>query len=165
MGVGVSWEKARKMQHKMSKTRSHVQSRILEITNLLAPPLGEETNKGPQAKTESASTSNPNSSIPIEAIPTMPNEPPSYKDTMSENLSSEPPPYTVSQSTSTPNLNVQSEMDNIATENTCLSKESESSHSQMIRSATTDSVGSSEHGEIIFRMESVQASTDVSSTI
>ena len=118
MGVGVSWEKARKMQHKMSKTRNHVQSRILEITNLLAPPLGEEANKGPQPKTDSASTSNPlspNSSIPIEANPTMPNEPPSYKDTMSENLSSEPPPYTVSQSTSTPNLNVQSEMDNIAT--------------------------------------------------
>merc|ERR1719186_885691 len=54
MGVGMSWEKARKMQHKMSKTRSHVQSRILEITNLLAPPLGEEANKGPQPKTDSA---------------------------------------------------------------------------------------------------------------
>ena len=39
------WEKARKMQQKMSKTRSHVESRIIEITNILAPPISQEERK------------------------------------------------------------------------------------------------------------------------
>ena len=37
---GDEWARARTMQQKMGRTRSHVESRILEITEILAPPLG-----------------------------------------------------------------------------------------------------------------------------
>jgi hypothetical protein len=40
LGKGDEWARARTMQQKMGRTRSHVESRILEITEILAPPLG-----------------------------------------------------------------------------------------------------------------------------
>eukprot|EP00092_Neocalanus_flemingeri_P009711 GFUD01010459.1.p1 GENE.GFUD01010459.1~~GFUD01010459.1.p1 ORF type:complete len:110 (+),score=19.73 GFUD01010459.1:58-387(+) len=42
IGLGLNWEKGRKMQQKMSKTRSHVQSRILQISEQLSPSLNEQ---------------------------------------------------------------------------------------------------------------------------
>ena len=39
LGNDQQFVKARKMQGKMEKTRSHVESRIRDITNILAPPV------------------------------------------------------------------------------------------------------------------------------
>jgi len=41
-GQGPEWEKAKKMQEKMSKTRIHVSDRIIQLTDILAPPSPPE---------------------------------------------------------------------------------------------------------------------------
>eukprot|EP00092_Neocalanus_flemingeri_P040513 GFUD01044118.1.p1 GENE.GFUD01044118.1~~GFUD01044118.1.p1 ORF type:complete len:589 (-),score=207.51 GFUD01044118.1:128-1894(-) len=161
-GAGPTWEKARKMQVKMSKTRSHVESRIFELTNILAPPQGEPQTKAPprpQAPTQAAKSAAPSRPPPPEKVnkplrPTKPEAPPSYEVAMSENPQSAPPPYTKS-STSAPYLNVQAELDEIGEEIIDLTECESESAVAMKRSGTADSVGSSE-GEILFRMEGVQ---------
>merc|ERR1719347_2437817 len=102
-GQGPAWDKARSLQQKMSKTRVHVESRIVELTNILAPP-------GPQVpQTQPAVASTSSSRLPA--------QPPSYEESVQ-------PPPTYSQS--------------------------------MKRSETSDSVSSSEQGEILFSMAGVQ---------
>ena len=118
------------MQQKMPTARNHVQSRIIEITNLLAPPLDQHGGKEP--------ATNPNSTGGAQTLsateePTKPESsntctPPSYQDAMCEEVSSDPPAYT------------------------------EDDPESMRRSATSDS----EQGEILFSMESVQVSEEVS---
>ena len=90
------WEKARKMQHKMSKTRSHVESRIIEITNLLAPPIAsskEDMQTSSKAK-PAAETQSLERNKPIESESSKTSSPPSYEDATSQEASSAPPPYT-----------------------------------------------------------------------
>jgi hypothetical protein len=36
----MEWGRVRTLQQKMGRTRDHVESRILAITDILAPPLG-----------------------------------------------------------------------------------------------------------------------------
>ena len=128
------------------------------------PPAGaSKSNTGsmPHAA-ESAAPSRP---TPPE-MTKKPSKPPSYEDAVSGKLPSvpPPPPYTKSSRTA-PYLNVQAELDEIADENLDLPKYGSGSASQMKRSATSDSVGSTEQGEILFIMESVQVIPDVPSWI
>merc|ERR1719154_510292 len=62
-----------------------------------------------------------------------------------------PPPYSVSGTSRAPYLNIQAELDEIGAE-----YGSTESTSSMVRSSSADSVGSSEQGEMLFLMESVQ---------
>jgi len=151
MGDGPTWEKARKMQLKMSKTRSHVQSRILEITNQLAPPLDENISimhQTPAKELNPLSAGSEITSTSRESTSTMQNQGqnikqvllPSYEDSMSQNPSQPPPPYTLSESTSFQPEPIEVNL----------------SSNEMKRSATADSVGNSVQGEILFRMEGVQ---------
>jgi len=123
IGEGLVWEKARKMQQKMSKTRSHVESRIIEITNILAPPISQEERKGsgdetPTQSNEAASKEEgSNSNV---------NCPPCYETAMCQETPAAPPSYI------------------------------ETDPGTMKRSATSDSMGSSEQGEILFSMGGVQ---------
>ena len=153
MGDGPTWEKARKMQLKMSKTRSHVQSRILEITNQLAPPLDENISimhQTPATELSPLSAGSEITSTSRESTSTMQNQGqnikqvllPSYEDSMSQNPSQPPPPYTLSESTSFQPEPIEVNL----------------SSNEMKRSATADSVGNSVQGEILFRMEGVQVS-------
>ena len=64
------------MQQKMSTARSHVQSRINEITNLIAPPLDKHEDKDRATKPDSTEAA------------------PSYQDAMCEKVSTDPPAYT-----------------------------------------------------------------------
>merc|ERR1719318_260247 len=128
IGVGIIWEKARKMQQKMYTARTHVQSRIIEITNLLAPPLDQYGAKDPCPKPNLGQAAQTLQDINKPPKPEMgpTGTPPSYKDAVSEEVSSDPPPYT------------------------------EDDPESIRRSETSDSVGSSEQGEILYSMESVQ---------
>lgn len=118
------------MQQKMSTARNHVESRIIEITNLLAPPLDKHGAKEPSPKPNLGQDAQTLASMDK---PTQPEKstactPPSYQDALCEEGSSDPPPY------------------------------AEDEPESMRRSATSDSVGSSEQGEILFSMQSVQVS-------
>merc|ERR1719244_545769 len=121
IGEGLVWEKARKMQQKMSKTRSHVESRIIEITNILAPPISQEERKvgGDEtpAQSNEAATKEEGSNSNVTC-------PPSYEAATCQETPSAPSSYT--------------------------------DPGTMKRSATSDSVGSSEQGEILFSMGGVQ---------
>ena len=117
------------MQQKMSTARIHVQSRINEITNLLAPPQDKHEGKDPATQSSSTAAQ----TLSATNKPTQPEmsttcTPPSYQDAVCGEVSLEPPPY--------------------------IEDDPES--------ATSDSVGSSEQGEILFSMESVQVSGVVS---
>eukprot|EP00090_Calanus_glacialis_P015984 TRINITY_DN2508_c0_g1_i7.p1 TRINITY_DN2508_c0_g1~~TRINITY_DN2508_c0_g1_i7.p1 ORF type:complete len:580 (-),score=190.64 TRINITY_DN2508_c0_g1_i7:103-1671(-) len=156
----------------MTKTRSHVDSRIYELTNVLAPSLSEQASNPPQRTAPPNTTSSRcshlqpeiTSSAPSRPLP--PNitentkdlpklqKPPSYAEALSGSHPSAPPlppPYTKSYARA-PYLNVQAELDEIVD----LTMDYPESSSQMRRSGTSDSVGSSEQGEILFSMESVQ---------
>jgi hypothetical protein len=125
------------MQQKMSTARNHVQSRIIQITNLLAPPLDHHKGKEPETKQNSNGAAQ---TLPATEKPTQPESsntctPPIYQDAMCEEVSADLPPYT------------------------------EDDPETMRRSATSDSIGSSEQGEILFSMESVQVLCIVSSIL
>ena len=79
-GAGAEWEKARKMQQKMGKTRQHVESRISEITDILAPA---SPSSGPSAPPPRSSQPPPRPSQP----PPQQQQPPSYEEVM------KPPSY------------------------------------------------------------------------
>lgn len=139
-----NWLKARKMQQKMVKTRSHVESRIQIITESLI-----SSNSEPKTHNDPCTT----------ARMTLSSNPPSYEDVISRNNlkdirkssipSRPPPPYT--QHSITKNQN--EEIIDLTGENNQVET---GLASQMVRSETSDSVGSSEHGEVIFSMLGVQ---------
>jgi len=131
-GTGPAWEKARKMQQKMTKTRSHVESRIYEITEKLTSP---ETPQ--QSSRLSVNVPPPRPSPPgVIKAPSRPDAPPSYADAIAGPASAPPPPYT-------PVID--------------LTNDPEPEPAGGIpRSATSDSVSSSEQGEILFSLEGVQ---------
>jgi len=131
-GTGPAWEKARKMQQKMTKTRSHVESRIYEITEKLTSP---ETPQ--QSSRLSVNVPPPRPSPPgVIRAPSRPDAPPSYADAIAGPASAPPPPYT-------PVID--------------LTNEPEPTPAGGIpRSETSDSVSSSEQGEILFSLEGVQ---------
>ena len=83
------------MQHKMSTTRSHVESRILAITNVLAPPIAskEEMQTSSKAK-PTTETQSLEREKPIESESSKTSSPPSYEDATGQEASSAPPPYT-----------------------------------------------------------------------
>merc|ERR1719228_1973457 len=130
-GAGPTWEKARKMQQKMTKTRSHVEFRIIELTDILAPAQGEWKGKDdkpgrpppPIASSSLTCTTKqaaPSRPPPPQSVSRL-TRPPSYEEAVSEHNPSAPPPYTQS-STSAPYLNVQAELDEISDENFDLPK-------------------------------------------
>ena len=91
IGEGLVWEKARKMQQKMSKTRSHVESRIIEITNILAPPISQEERKSggneTPAQSNEAATKEEESNSDVTC-------PPGYEAATCQETPSAPPSYT-----------------------------------------------------------------------
>merc|ERR1719206_1195116 len=127
IGEGLVWEKARKMQQKMSKTRSHVESRIIEITNILAPPppppISQEERRSSRIETPAQSNE---AATQEEGSNSKATCPPSNEAARGQETTLAPPPYT------------------------------EKDPGKMKRSETSDSVGSSEQGEILFSMSGVQ---------
>merc|ERR1719483_1546799 len=177
-GSGPTWEKARKMQQKMSNTRCHVDSRIEVLSNTHTSSLGGEqqmttapsrppppadTHKSaavphrPQPPKHTTKASAPARPPPPgkgndPSCPKMSKSqaPPSYEDA----ISTAPPPYTCVTVLSTrraPYVNIQAELDEIGDK-----YGSSESSSSMVRSSSADSVGSSEQGEMLFLMENVQ---------
>ena len=139
-GEGPKWEKARTMQAKMGTTRSHVESRITALTDILAPPVAsassvpsERTQTPHQIThqtTRSASKKSSTASQP-QNPPQPPTQPPSYEE------ATLPPPSYRQTLTS----------DNLGTV------------ARLPRSQTSDSVTSvtsGEAGEILFSMGEVQ---------
>ena len=145
-GEGPKWEKARTMQAKMGTTRSHVESRITALTDILAPPVAStsassvpsERTQTPhqtphqttQQTTRSASRKSSTASQP-QNPPQPPTQPPSYEE------ATLPPPSYRQTLTS----------DNLGTV------------ARLPRSQTSDSVTSmtsGEAGEILFSMGEVQ---------
>merc|ERR1719431_2436369 len=89
---GLVWEKARKMQLKMSKTRSHVESRIIEITNILAPPISQEERKS--GGVEKTAPSSNEAATKEEEKNNNATCPPSYEAATCQETPSASPPYT-----------------------------------------------------------------------
>ena len=94
MGLGIIWEKARKMQQKMSSARSHVQSRINEITNLLAPPQDKHEGKDPATELNSTEAAQTLSATNKPTQPEMSTRCTTPQDVLLEEVSTAPPPYT-----------------------------------------------------------------------
>ena len=157
------------MQQKMIKTRSHVESRIFELTDMIATSSSAQTSNPPPrppppypgGSQSSASTSKKKApSRPAPPARTNKSQaPPSYEDVISgsQPSSAPPPPYTRSLA-KPPYLNVQAELDEIIDLTMDSPEDGSQPVSQMRRSATSDSIGSSEEGEILFSMEDVQIS-------
>jgi len=147
-GSTPSWDKARSMQQKMVNTRSHVEMRISELSK------SEASQPPPRPPPPCSSSSQ--SSAPARPPPPK-TAPPTYEDVISgKHPSAPPPPPPYTTQPRAPFLDVQAELDEIID----LTMDSPNSHSQstlqMRRSATSDSVGSSEEGEILFSLEEVQ---------
>ena len=84
------------MQQKMSTARNHVQSRIIEITDLLTSPLNQHETKEAATKPNSSGAAQTLSATekPTQHESSSTCTPPSYQDVMSEEVSSDPPSYT-----------------------------------------------------------------------
>jgi len=172
-GTGPEWDKARKMQAKMTKTRAHVSERIIHLTDILAPLQQNLPLSRPPP---------PKSGIPPHRPPPPENLPqpngqglPSYQSVLNDGRPSAPPSYQESQARMMPYSNVQIALDEIAqldcdpTElsNSDASKRIKKSSSENIvnvipaensirKSVSNDSVTSGEQGEILFSMADVQ---------
>ena len=118
----------------MSKTRSHVDSRIRVITDILAPESAATTPSVPTATpSEFPRTSSSSRTAAVSSSTVLPAAPPSYEEVIM--IPDSPPSYTQSQSSVTPSYT--------------------QSQSAMRRSETSDSV-TSQQGEILFSMSGVQ---------
>jgi len=178
-GVGPDYEKARAMQEKMVNTRTHVQERIENITDRLAPPLNrsEVPSRPSRPPRQSGLPSCPQgpSTRPSEPPsrpsqpPTRPSQPqnrppglPSYEE--ATRLPDRPPTY--SQSRDTSDLNVDSELDEIANEATeerwlidATGGPAKEATERMKGGGVRNSDSScslSEQGEVVFSMPQVQ---------
>merc|ERR1719500_548630 len=136
-GEGPAWEKARTMQVKMGKTRSHVESRIQALADILAPPMASASATSvpsaitPRQNTQSASRKSSTAASQPQNSAQPPPQPPSYEE------ATQPPPSYGQTLTS----------DNLGAE------------ARIPRSQTSDSVTSvtsREAGEILFSMGEVQ---------
>jgi len=133
-GSGGAWDKARKMQTKMSKTRSHVESRIRILTDELAPPIESKPPPRPP----------PPQGSPL---------PPSYDQATT--LHHAPPPYSRSQESNSRPLMQEAEVVEISDDDT-QPEAGNLQNSRMMTSETNDSMSSSVQGEILFSMSRVQ---------
>ena len=147
------------MQQKMTKTRSHVESRIFELTDMIATSSSAQTsNPPPRPPPPYPGGSQSSASTSKKTAPSRP-APPSYEDVISESQPSSAPPTHYTRSLEKPPyLNVQAELDEIIDLTMDSPEDGSQPVSQMRRSATSDSIGSSEEGEILFSMEDVQVS-------
>ena len=146
-GTTPCWEKARSMQQKMVNTRSHVETRISELSK---SELSQPPPRPPPPNNSSSQSMGPARPPPPKTAP------PTYEDVVSGKHPSAPPPPPPYTQTREPYLDVRAQLDEIID----LTMDSPNSHSQstsqMRRSSTSDSVGSSEEGEILFSLEEVQ---------
>jgi len=135
------------MQQKMVNTRSHVETRISELSK---SELSQPPPRPPPPNNSSSQSMGPARPPPPKTAP------PTYEDVVSGKHSSAPPPPPPYTQTREPYLDVRAQLDEIID----LTMDSPYSHSQstsqMRRSSTSDSVGSSEEGEILFSLEEVQ---------
>jgi len=195
-GQGPDWVKAKKMQEKMSKTRIHVSDRIIQLTDILAPPSPPEQQQAafyapqrppppksclperpPPPSSEHLATSPKDRPVrpPAPSCQTQnTNQPPSYQSVLSSDSQNggAPPSYLESEKAAKPYGDAQRGLEEMgevdafgpsepgATSN--MKKSSSELHanrlqiSNMRKSASTDSVGSAEQGEILFSIENVQ---------
>jgi len=141
-GPASTWEKSKKMQQKMVKTRSHVEMRISELTNseVSQPPPRPPPPNLSTSQSSSVATGNM-----VPARPPLPNSvPPAYEDVISGKHPSAPPP---------PPPYTQDDIIDLTTDSPAGPLQSSS---QLRRSATSDSIRSSEEGELLFSLEDVQ---------
>jgi len=151
-GPGPAWDKARAMQTKMSTTRCHVEERIKDLTDLLAPSL----------PSSAASSTPPARPPPPNTAPPCYDAPPSYDQsqahtklaqsvtTNSKTANHPPPSYGASCNIpSVPYLDVDAELLELVDDG-----DGEVQVVGMRRSVTSDSL--TEQGEVLFTMEGVQ---------
>lgn len=131
-GQGPEWEKARKMQEKMSKTRIHVSDRIIQLTDILAPPSPPEAQspyfnpsqppeRPPPPKTcrQTPQTDRPERPPQPQRDhperPALPSMPPSYNSVLSSDneRNSAPPSYLESEKAARPYSDAQRALDEI----------------------------------------------------
>lgn len=130
-GCGPAWEKARGMQHKMVTTRQHIQDRIKELTDMLAPVCSSVC----------SSAHSPSST----EVPPCYDSPPSYAESqILQSVTTHTPhsphtPHTVSMRPSSPHPGMEEEEVEVV---------------GMRRSVTTDSL--TEQGSVLFSIEGVQ---------